>query len=411
MYEKFCDYMYYLLTSPFKRIKKSVNQWYILFRVLGNRFDDAMESIYKAQEQTMIATCDPLFLQIHADERKMKRYAGEEDENFRKRIANCAEVLRLGGSDEGVLLAIKTLGYNNPEIVKANVYTGRCKYDESGQLYIADESKEDRWAEFYVLIQMSVDERHPISTEILKKEVRKQKYVGAKDNYCFEYQCVTHFLTHQMIMSEHRMTLSFWDYFKMDGSWVMDGTYMMNSEIREYSIGCCCTFKIVSTEKIGRLSRHLEHNLFYMDGSWIMDGSKILDAYVEDTEEIEMKSVTSKIRRKKMADASRYGNALAKAKWIALGSGGVDEDGQVKAPLEEDVSLRNELIRKEYSSVRQESETEYEYDIHLGELELVGEYISEIALIDEDGDVMVSAAFLPQGKDETETTYKIVDSY
>lgn len=53
MFEKFCDYMYYLLTSPFKKVRKTINQWYILFRVLGKRFDDAMESLYKAQEHSL----------------------------------------------------------------------------------------------------------------------------------------------------------------------------------------------------------------------------------------------------------------------------------------------------------------------------------------------------------------------
>lgn len=66
MFEKFCDYMYYLLTSPFKKIKKSKNQWYKLFKVLGEYFDDGMESIEKAREQTMLATCDVEMLPVHA---------------------------------------------------------------------------------------------------------------------------------------------------------------------------------------------------------------------------------------------------------------------------------------------------------------------------------------------------------
>ena len=97
MFEKFCDYMYYLLTSPFKKIKKSKNQWYKLFKVLGEYFDDGMESIEKAREQTMLATCDVEMLPVHAADRKLTKYTGEEDENFRSRIANYTEVCRLGG--------------------------------------------------------------------------------------------------------------------------------------------------------------------------------------------------------------------------------------------------------------------------------------------------------------------------
>lgn len=140
MFDKFCDYMYYLLTSPFKRVKKSMNQWYILFRVLGRRFDDAMESLYSAREQTMLATCKPEMLPVHAEDRKMARYPGEEDENFRKRIANYPEVLRIGGSNPGVLLAVRTLGYTDVKIVPANKMPN-----------FSEEEKWNRWAEFYVV--------------------------------------------------------------------------------------------------------------------------------------------------------------------------------------------------------------------------------------------------------------------
>lgn len=50
----------------------------------------------------------------------------------------------------------------------------------------------------------------------------------------------------------------------------------------------------------------------------------------------------------------------------------------------------------------------------LGELEedeLVGTFISEMALIDEDGDVVAFSNFLAKGKDETEVTFTIEDNY
>ena len=90
--EKFADFMYYLLTSPFKRIKKSQNQWYMLFQVLGSYMDHAGEILFEAREQTMLATCDASMLQSHADDRSIVRYPGESDENYRKRIANYTEV-------------------------------------------------------------------------------------------------------------------------------------------------------------------------------------------------------------------------------------------------------------------------------------------------------------------------------
>ena len=57
------------------------------------------------------------------------------------------------------------------------------------------------------------------------------------------------------------------------------------------------------------------------------------------------------------------------------------------------------------------SETSYEYVIKLEENELIGVEISEMALIDEDGDVAAFSNFLAKGKDETEVTFTIEDNY
>ncbi len=65
MFERFADYMYYLLTAPFKRVRKEINQWYLLFKVLGKRLDEAKEALQRARDETMVATCSPLMLQEH----------------------------------------------------------------------------------------------------------------------------------------------------------------------------------------------------------------------------------------------------------------------------------------------------------------------------------------------------------
>ena len=124
-----------------------------------------------------------------------------------------------------------------------------------------------------------------------------------------------------------------------------------------------------------------------------------------------MKNVITAIRRKKMAEATHTTGKLAKAKWIALGSGGVDSGGNIVTPLAENVKHNNEVIRKEYTSSAKTSDTSYEYVIELAEDELVGTFISEMALIDAEGDVIAISNFLPKGKDETETTFTIEDNY
>lgn len=123
------------------------------------------------------------------------------------------------------------------------------------------------------------------------------------------------------------------------------------------------------------------------------------------------KSIITKVRRKKMAEASHTTGKLAKITHIALGSGGVNTDGSVKAPLADATKLNTEVIRKAYSSSTKISDTSYEYTIKLGADELVGTYISEMALIDEDGDVVAFSNFLAKGKDETEVIFSIEDNY
>lgn len=123
------------------------------------------------------------------------------------------------------------------------------------------------------------------------------------------------------------------------------------------------------------------------------------------------KSMITKIRRKKMAEASHTTGTVAKITHIALGSGGVNADGTVIVPLAENVTLNKEVIRKPYTSSTKTSDTSYEYTIKLEEDELVGTFISELALIDEDGDVVAFSNFLAKGKDETEVTFTIEDNY
>ena len=57
MYEKFRDYLYYLLPTPFKRLKKIKNQWYIFFKVIGDEYDKVQAELERALEETSVATC------------------------------------------------------------------------------------------------------------------------------------------------------------------------------------------------------------------------------------------------------------------------------------------------------------------------------------------------------------------
>lgn len=124
-----------------------------------------------------------------------------------------------------------------------------------------------------------------------------------------------------------------------------------------------------------------------------------------------MKQIITDIKRKKLAEATHSTGKIPLVKYIAVGSGGVDAAGEVISPRGESTSLNHELLRREYNSSKQISDNCFEYTLIIESEELVGEYISEIALIDEDGDLVAIANFLAKGKDTMEDSFAIQDSY
>ncbi len=244
MIENFIEYMWYLLTTPFKKLKKALNQWYILCRVFGRRFDEVKEDILRARDEGMVATCSQEMLPVHGADRGLARYEGEDLENFRSRIAMYDELCKLGGTNEGVLLAVKTLGYPSPAIVRAN--------DRDWAL-----SDEDRWAEFYIVLNMDIDQEYPISFNILQKAVRKWKEVGAKDNYYFAFYI---FCLNSM---EDALRI----------------VLMAQAQAQIQAKTRAALPMHTDTQMDTALRVEIKNNLFYLDGEYRLDGAKPLNTY------------------------------------------------------------------------------------------------------------------------------------
>lgn len=271
MIENFIEYMWYLLTTPFKKMKKTLNQWYTLCYVYGRRFDEVKKDILRARDEGMIAICSDEMLSVHGADRQLARYEGEQSENFRSRIAMYEEICKLGGTNEGVLLAVKTLGYVSPELVRANDLTDFANP--------VPDIIEDRWAEFYIIIVMNVDEEHPISFDILKKTVRKWKEVGAKDNYLFKYKLdIREINTTRFSVVQYKKYLYYFSYLKLDGKWKLDGSYTLDERRTTYNIKQQYHFSMEHTKEY-RVIWHEQHNLIFLDGTWNLDGSKTIDAW------------------------------------------------------------------------------------------------------------------------------------
>lgn len=125
-----------------------------------------------------------------------------------------------------------------------------------------------------------------------------------------------------------------------------------------------------------------------------------------------MDSIITRIARKKMAEARNGKIQLPPIQKIALGDGGVDENGNPIIPLDEDVSLKNELLRRNYDSVVRISDTVFRYRIDLKEGELLGKNISEIALFDSEDNMLSVKTFQPKSiEDDMEVSFEIDDKF
>ena len=77
-----------------------------------------------------------------------------------------------------------------------------------------------------------------------------------------------------------------------------------------------------------------------------------------------MKQIITDLKRKKLAEATHTTGQMPKVKYIAVGSGGVDQNGEVISPSKESTSLKHELLRKEYTASRKVSDSCYEFIIN-----------------------------------------------
>ena len=170
----FGEYMFFLLTAPLKK-HKSTNQIRIFLKVMGSLFDDTKQDIFRIRRECGIVTASRPMLQVHGEDRDMVRLKGEEIEYFRWRLLMKAIVAEKAGTEEGILFALKALGYQN------------C--------YITPVWKDnpERWAEFYLHLDIDLDTEPRLDLKVIMEEVRKVKEASAKPNYMLHYTTSTRF--------------------------------------------------------------------------------------------------------------------------------------------------------------------------------------------------------------------------
>lgn len=97
---------------------------------------------------------------------------------------------------------------------------------------------------------------------------------------------------------------------------------------------------------------------------------------------------------------------------IALGDGGVDADGKPIPPTETQTALHNEIARYPVEAVTYPEQTTARYSITVPKPDLPGKFISEAAMVDEEGDLSGIKTMLAKGKDEgTSMTFELDDKF
>lgn len=123
-------------------------------------------------------------------------------------------------------------------------------------------------------------------------------------------------------------------------------------------------------------------------------------------------AVVTKAARRKMLKARAGDAVLPKIVGMAFGDGGIGSGGAVIEPTLEQDTLNNELYRKVVDGHSYLSDTKCRYTCTLDPPELAGKSISELALYDEDGDLVAIKNFTAKGKDgDLEMTFNVDDVF
>lgn len=123
------------------------------------------------------------------------------------------------------------------------------------------------------------------------------------------------------------------------------------------------------------------------------------------------KAITTIAAKKKMLLARAGKIDLPPIKQMAFGSGGVNNNGEVLELDAGQQELHNELCRKDIDTVEIINDTRIRYSCMINENELEGESISELALVDTDGDLLTIKNFKSKGKDsDFSFTFKVNDT-
>lgn len=154
---KFGEYLWRLLSSPFKRSEDGdVRRW---VDVQGETLDNLKLSIFKMRRSWLIATAQGEALDAIGRSRKLPRYPGEDDKAYRRRLSAAWEIYSRGGTIPGMVEALRLIGYPDAQVHElykdgpvSPFHDGTYRYNHEVR-----HSGGVRWAEFRVRARMEED--------------------------------------------------------------------------------------------------------------------------------------------------------------------------------------------------------------------------------------------------------------
>ncbi len=197
----------------------------------------------------------------------------------------------------------------------------------------------------------------------------------------------------------------------LDGSIFLDGNNILNSSAWQQKLTADFETILITGQGFQNVELIAYKNLWQLDGIVYLNGIRKLNAEFYEEEIKKMATaVTTRIAKKKMLLARAGVSVLSKIAKMAFGDGGVNTDGEVIVPEEEQTDLKNEIYRKDITNYEIVSDTQIRYYCKLEEGELTGGKISEIALVDAEGDIITIKNFKTKEKDSDFTfVFKIND--
>ncbi|MCM1184431.1 MAG: phage tail protein [Roseburia sp.] len=196
----------------------------------------------------------------------------------------------------------------------------------------------------------------------------------------------------------------------LDGSVLLDGSRLLNAVTWQQIIRMEMETSTQIIEKGSGAELIRQKNAWFLDGSVLLDGNRILNAEFYE-EVLEMAEITTVAAKKKILLARAGMGVVAPIKEMAFGDGGVDNNGNVIQPQNEQKELNNEICRKKITKIEIISDTQVKYYCDLDEDELAGRGISELALVDADGDMVTIKNFATKEKDRDFLfTFKVNDT-